>query len=501
MSKIEELKKAIETAQKLHLTKARNQLINFVTYTTENYEVKWFHKKVCEYLDKLCNGEIKKLMIFIPPQHGKSELSSRKFPAYLLGRNPKLKIGIASYSPELATSFNRAIQNCMIDEKYKELFPETRIQERNSAHDYSGEVRNSTIFETLRYRGFVKTVGIGTGLTGTPIDIGIVDDPFKDRSTANSKANRDQVWSWYNDVFCTRLHNNSRQLLLFTRWHEDDLAGRLLDPMNDNYNEEEAKEWVVLALPALKEKTKPIECAIDIDDPREIDEALWEERHSAEKYKRRRITNPTGFASLDQQRPSAEGGNKIKEEWWILKNENELPFNSKTIVPDFFIDGAFTEKTENDETAMLSCYYHKPNDTLYLFNCQGVRKELYEFLPYFKQWTTANNYKRQSSLFIELKASGHPIKSMLSKLQFGGFNCRGINNKVVSLGKYNRVENSEPFIASGKVVLVKGSWNKSFIDQCSAFPNGNHDDMVDVMTYAVHHYLIKNSGNGVNYEN
>lgn len=502
MTKTEILRRELELTKHLHRVRASKSLANFVTYTMPNYDMQWFHLLVCEYLDRLERSEIKKLMIFIPPQMGKSELSSRRFPAYLLGKNPRLKIAIASYSPDLATSFNRSIQQIMTDEKYKEIFPETMLNEKNvSTSSKNGELRNSTMFETVKYRGYVKTVGVGTGLTGTPVDIGIVDDPFKDRTDANSPTIRQRVWDWYNDVFCTRMHNDSRQLMLFTRWQEDDLAGRLLDPNNEHYNEKEASEWTVIALPALKEKTKPIDCAIDIDDPREIDESLWESKHSAEKYKRRRETNPTGFASLDQQRPSAEGGNKIKEDWWVIKNENELPFNIKSIIPDYFIDGAFTDKTENDETAMLSSYYDKQNDILYILNCEGVRKELYEFLPYFKQWSNANYYKRQSSVFIELKASGHPIKSMLSKLQFGGFNCRSINNKVVKLGKFNRVENSEPFIASGKVVLLKGQWNKSFIDQCSAFPNGKHDDKIDVLTYAIHHYLIKTGTNGVSYEN
>lgn len=366
--------------------------------------------------------------------------------------------------------------------------------------DTNGEQRNNHIFETVGHRGFLKAVGVGSGLTGTPLDIGIVDDPFKDRAEANSQTIRDKVWSWYQDVFCTRLHNNSKQLMLFTRWHEDDIAGRILNPKNPCYDAEEAAEWVVIALPALKESTPPIDCAIDVDDPREIDEALWENRHSAEKYKKRRRINPTGFQSLDQQRPSAAEGNKIKREWFRIMKENELPFNPQNIAADFWIDGAFTEKTQNDETALMSCYFNKSDNNLYIFNCHGVRKELYELLKYFKPYVRSNNYAPQSNVFIELKASGYPLKSMLSKIEYGGFNARGVNDKVVALGKYNRVENSEPFLASGKVVLVEGGWNSPFIDQCAEFPNGLHDDMVDDLTYAIHKYFIKKSESGVSYE-
>lgn len=482
-----------------NIERGRNSMQGFVSYTKDDYEFQWFQKLICSYLDKLERGEIKKLMIFIPPQHGKSELSSRRFPAYVLGRNPKTKIGVASYSGDLSMGFNRDCQNIIDDERYRDLFPDTKLNMTGDP-DSKGEIRNNHLFETVKHRGFFKAVGVRGSLTGTPIDLGIIDDPFKDRAEANSKTIRDKVWEWYQDVFLTRLHNDSKQLLLFTRWHEDDIAGRILDPKNPHYDEQEAAEWTVIALPALKEATKPMKQSIDINDPREIDDALWEKRHSKEKYLKRKRINPTGFQSLDQQRPIAEDGNKIKEEWLQVIKKSELPFNPDNVAADFFIDGAFTESTKNDETGLGSFYYHKPNDSLYIFNCSGVRKELYELLKYFRQYVKQNNYKVGSSVYIELKASGHPLKSMLSKIEYGGFNARAVNSKIVALGKFNRVENSEPFLAGGKVYLVEGVWNREFIDQCKSFPNGVHDDMVDVLAYAIHKYFIKKSSGGVSYE-
>jgi predicted phage terminase large subunit-like protein len=148
----------------------------------------------------------------------------------------------------------------------------------------------------------------------------------------------------------------------------------------------------------------------------------------------------------------------------------------------------------------MSYYHYKPTDTLYIFNCHGIRKELYELLKYFKPYVLQNKYKATSTVYIELKASGHPLKSMLSKVEYGGFNTRKINEKVVALGKFNRVESSEPFLASGKVVLVEGNWNNAFIEQCCQFPNGSHDDMVDDLTYAIFKCFIKKSESGVSYE-
>lgn len=478
--------------------KGRKSMLGFTRYTKEDYDAKWFHKLVCKYLDKLERGDIKKLMIFIPPQHGKSELSSRRFPAYVLGRNPKTKIAVCSFSKGLSSGFGRDCQNIIDSKPYKELFPETYLN-GNGVTDAKGEARNNSFFETVGHRGFLKAVGIKSGLTGTPVDIGIIDDPFSGREQANSKLIRDRVWMWYQDVFLERLHNDSRQLMLFTRWHEDDIAGRILDPENEHYNAEEAAEWTVIALPALKEEEPPIPQAIHVSDPRQIDEALWESKHSAKKYKKKRLITPSSFNSLHQQRPTAPDGNKIKKEWLQVIKENELPFSLHNIAADFFIDGAYTEKTKNDETGLLSAYFHKATGNMYIFNASGVRKELYELLKYFRPYVRSNQYGEQSSVYIELKASGYPLKSMLSKVEYGGFNTRKIDPKIEALGKFNRVENSEPFLASGKVFLVEGSWNKAFISQCTAFPNGKHDDMVDVLTYAIHRYFIKYSSAGVEY--
>ncbi len=493
-------KKVVNELNKVRREKGRTSMLGFVRYTKGDYDAQWFHKLICAYLDKLERGEIKKLMIFIPPQHGKSQLSSRSFPAYVLGKNPKTKIAVCSYGGDLSMGFNRDCQNIIDSKEYQELFPETYLNSVG-AKETNGEIRNNHVFETVKHRGFFKATAVRSSLTGTSVDLGIIDDPFKDREQANSPTLRDKVWTWYQDVFLTRLHNDSKQLLLFTRWHEDDIAGRILNPKSPYYDAKEAAEWTVIALPALKEQTKPMPCSIDVADPRAIDEALWENKHSAEKYIKRRKINPTGFQSLDQQRPTAEDGNKIRKEWLQVIKRSELPFNADAVSADYFIDGAFTDKTKNDETGLMSCYFHKQTGNLYIFNCSGVRKELYELLKYFRPFARQNNYGVKSSVYIELKASGHPLKSMLSKMEYGGFNTREVSNKVVALGKFNRVENSEPFLASGKVFLVEGAWNSAFIDQCAAFPNGAHDDMVDVLCYAVHKYFVKKEIGGVEYEN
>lgn len=482
----------IEIMRELVKHEARHNFQKFVSYTFEGYDMQWFHKCICYYLDKLYKGDIKKLMIFVPPQHGKSELSSRRFPAYLLGRDPNLKLALCSYSADLSSSFNRAVQMIIDDPAYEELYEDTRLNgKRVSTDTGNGVLRNSTMFEIVGHKGFLKTVGVGGSLTGTPVDIGIIDDPFKDRAEANSATYRNNKWAWYQDVFCTRLHNDSKQLMLFTRWHEDDLAGRLLDPNNPCYDAKEASEWTVIALPALKEEQPPLACALDIQDPRSIGEALWEKRHSREKYEKRKRINPTGFASLDQQRPAPLEGGMIKTDWFNIINRSECPFQFNDVVWDAWIDGAWTEKASNDPTAVSYTYYDKKTHSLYIRNVVEVRKELNKLMKYLVANEDVNGMNERSLYHIEMKASGAAIKVLLHQ---AGWNTKRINNKHVSVGKVNRVEQSEPFLAAGRVFLIRderSNWIDSFLAQCKVFPNGTHDDKVDVLTYPILNYFLK----------
>lgn len=490
-----DLLETIKKQRKAQKALAKRYLSQFAVMVDGSAETKWFHKQVYDHLDEWIDKKIKKLAIFIPPQHGKSRMSSINTPAKILGKLPKSKIVVASYSDQNASKFNRACQDIIDKKEFRELYPDVYLPAKGV--ETTNELRNNTFFETVGHKGYYKAVSIGGSLTGFTIDYGIIDDPIKDRKQANSKTYRDNLWDWYNDVFKTRLHNDSSQLLLFTRWHEDDLAGRLFDPKNEHYDADEAKEWVVIALPALKEDTKPLAIAKDITDPRKTGEALWPEKHSAEKYERRKRLNPQSFSSLDQQRPSPAEGNKIKRDWFNIIGENELPFNPRMVKRDFWIDGAFTDKAENDESAQMACTYHQGN--LYIYNCHGVRKELNEYLDYIVPWLKEMGYKPTSTVNIELKASGYGMYSMLKSPRYGRKNCVKVNPKVVQYGKLNRAENIQPTLASGKVFLVRGGWNSAFIDQCANFPNDVHDDMLDVLAYAIHEYFIDEDDIDVSY--
>lgn len=314
---------------------ARRRFRDFVSYTKPDYEFNWHHLRLCDRLEAFGRAEIKKLMVFMPPQHGKSQLTTRHYPAYLLGIKPSTKIAVCSYSATLAQSFNRDIQRIIDDLPYHDVFPETLLNQSNVTTDAHGAyLRNSDIFETLGFRGYVKTVGVGGSLTGTPIDVGIIDDPFKDREEAMSIRIRDKVWSWYTDVFKTRLHNDSQELLIMTRWDADDLAGRILKVEND---------WEVVTFQAIKERDIP-------GDPRSIGEALWPEKHSLERILAIKETSPFTFSSLYQQEPKPSTEALVFPEWSEYEDDPD-------IAPIYGLDFGFS----NDPTGLVQVRIHKQN--------------------------------------------------------------------------------------------------------------------------------------------
>ena len=345
--------------EKLKL-EAPTSFSRFLGYSNPKYELEWFHKLIADHCQMLLEGKIKNLMVFMPPQHGKSEIISRNFPAWALGQNPDLKIVGCSYSSDLAQQFSRSIQRTIDSKEYQAIFPATYLNGSNTRMDARGYLRNIDLFEMVGHRGFYKAVGVGGSLTGTPVDIAIIDDPVKDANEANSITYRQRVWDWYNTVLSTRLHNNSRQLFIMTRWHEDDLAGRILKA--------EPQEWTVLAIPAI--------CEQEYDgglSERHIGDALWPSRHSIEKLQKQKARAPREFNALYQQHPTIEGGNIVKRDWFrtiSLVEFRSLRFNEPI---HFYLDTAYNKKKkgqDNDPSGVLAAC--RIRNYIYLIDAQKV---------------------------------------------------------------------------------------------------------------------------------
>lgn len=306
ISERQQLIQSIAAANELLTRKSRKEFKRFVVYIKADYEMQWFHSYICEKLDEFERGLIKKLMILMPPQHGKTELATRLFSSYLLGRDPNRKIAIASYSDSIASGFNRDIQRYIDNERYNKLFPETLLNNsrifNTNADNYS---RTEHKFDVINKKGTLKTVGRGGSLTSESVDIGIIDDLYKDREEARSMTVSESAWNWYIDVFRTRFHNDSQQLIMNTRWDENDIAGRLMT--------EEAGEWVVIKFPAIRTNE------VNDYDIRAAGEALWPDWHSLEKIIGQKKLSEVSFNSLQQQDP------KPNTEILVFKNWIQIP--------------------------------------------------------------------------------------------------------------------------------------------------------------------------------
>lgn len=450
---------------------APKRFASFLGYANPKYQAEWFHVTIADYCQQLFEGKIKNLMLFMPPQHGKSEIISRCFPAWALGKNPDLKIVGSSYTIDLASQFSRAIQRIIDSPEYREIFPDTFLCGAEGSTVTKGFLRNVDIFETVGHRGFYKAVGVGGGLTGTPVDIAIIDDPVKDAAEANSTIYRQRVWDWYNTVLTTRLHNNSRQLFIMTRWHDDDLAGRILKAEPD--------EWTVVSIPAICD----VEHDGDLHSQRHIGDPLWPEKHSLEKLLKQKERSARQFSALYQQQPTIDGGNIVKRDWFkhISLAEFNRIHNQEPII--FFIDTAYTDKTTNDPSGII-CTCKIGND-LYITHAQKVYKEFPAFIRFIPEYVKEHGYGNRSTIRIEPKANGLSVLQQIKDVT----SLNVTRTPTPSESKETRLNAASPSIECGRVILVDGAWNEEFIEEVCGFPVKPHDEYVDCLCYAIDYHL------------
>ena len=462
----------LELEKELHKRDARVRFPVFLDYSQPSYDRQWFHTLIADKCQQLLEGTLgtDRLMLFVPPQHGKSEIVSRKFPAWALGINPLLKIVGSSYSADLAEQFSRSIQRTIDSSEYGEVFPNTYLNNQRVTTDKNrGWVRKVDMFETVGFGGFYKAVGVGGSLTGTPADLGIIDDPVKDALEAGSLTYRNRIWDWYTDVFLTRLHNKSKQILIMTRWHEDDLAGRLL--------EREPEKWTVVSIPAIREDMSLAA------DPRQIGEALWEDRHSLVRLLEVEKRSPRTFAALYQQRPTIAGGNIVKREWFkhIKVADFNRIYDNEPIV--FFLDTAYTDKTENDPSGIIATT--KIGGDLYVLHAKKVLMRFPDLIRFIPQYAKEHGYTQRSTIRIEPKANGISVVDQLKEVT--GMNI--VRTPSPKDSKETRLYAASPTIEAGRVVLVDGAWNEEFEDEVCGFPSKPHDEYVDILGYAIDYHI------------
>ena len=283
---------------------ARRQLLWFAQYMQRSFQPTAFHKAYYRVLDMFAKRQIKNLIVQAPPQHGKSQGSSRFLPADMLGHFPDLKIAISSYAATIAKDFNRDVQRLIDSDEYRAIFPDTQLNGSNVVTIANNYLRNSDVFEIVNHTGSLRVVGRGGSLTSKTVDVMIFDDLYKDASEANSPQIRQTAWDWYTKVARTRLHNDSQQLIVFTRWHPDDIIGKIIETENVIFAEKWSDfenipngAWVLVNFEAIKTGN-----ATELDE-REPGTALWPERHSLERLLQQKSLDPLGFQCLYQGNP------------------------------------------------------------------------------------------------------------------------------------------------------------------------------------------------------
>lgn len=241
---------------------ARRALIPFAWYTFRGYAAAPVHRLIAGHLERveryIATGGREgtgRLMIFMPPRHGKSELVSVRFPAWFLGRNPDARVILSSCTASLATGFSRQVRDIIRDEPYQTLFGVQSTLDEADWVRISDESRAADAWDIAGRRGGLIASGVGGSIVGRGANLGIIDDPFKDRNEAESKSVREAVDAWYRSAFYTRLEDGAAVILMHQRWHYDDLAGRLLRRMVED---EDTDQWEVLSLPAIAEPFGPV---------------------------------------------------------------------------------------------------------------------------------------------------------------------------------------------------------------------------------------------------
>jgi predicted phage terminase large subunit-like protein len=475
----------------------RDNLIDFAQAINPAFVAHKHSIYIAKKIEQWIKGELpsgkKNIMLFVPPQHGKSELFSRMAIPYTLGLNPDVKIIFATYNDTFAKKFNRQIQRNIDNLTYKNIFPETFLSGKNIVSNAKGSyVRNAKEFEVVGKKGSVLVVGVGAGATGNPADFVFIDDYIKDATQAYSDTFHNSAWEWYTNVLETRLHNNSRIGITFTRWSEKDIAAKILEIDSEN--------WEVVTLPAIREDMS------NPDDWREIGEALCPEWHSVKKILGLKKKNPATFSALYQQRPSPIGGGFYKFEWFRKINLSEIQNNPafRNCPKIAYIDGAEGKSSNADYTAIACCYFlpvtrynevNRRNETIYDIYIRNISRCKLDTAnaPAFLH-STMEKYMPKAPMKIEAKSAGISyIESMKTNYSYKTFEYEypTQSNIKQTTPKYTRIMNAMPYVFQGNVFLVHddlqgdNDWHKNFENEVNSFPKGQNDDQLDCVTNAI----------------
>ncbi|OUO94795.1 terminase [Cloacibacillus sp. An23] len=448
----------------------------FVRYTYPSYLMGWCHEEICLRLDRFLDDvrarRSPRLIICMPPRSGKSELASRRFPAYAFGREPNISVIAASYSADLASRINRDVQRIMDDAPYLSIFSDTRLPGANARTGRSGYVRNNDIFEIVGHNGSYRSAGVGGGINGMGADIMIIDDPFKSRAEADSPTIREKIWDWYTSTFYTRLAPGGGILVIATRWHMDDLTGRLIEAAKTG----EGDQWEIVDYPAI---------ATCDEAHRKKGEALHPERYPLDQLMRIKAAIGTrDWEALYQQHPTVEGGAVFRTEWLRLYNPADLPQSFDETI----ISWDMTFKEGDDKDFVVGQVWARKDARYFLLD--QVRRQM-DFVATMEAFVAlSQKYPRALKKLVEDKANGPAVISALKS------HVPGIVPIEPDGSKTARAYAVTPLFEAGNVYIPNPSWcqwAREYIDELTQFPTAAHDDQVDATTQALRQFTARPS--------
>ena len=511
------MKNTINRAEKARAVLASRRLTDFIPYVFPSYKVRPHNLIVMRAMQLAMDKVISRLMIFMPPQYGKSEIVSRKSPAFHLGRYPDDQVVLASYSANLATSLSRDARDLLETEPYRRVFPQISLSSTRYARANWGVAGR---------RGGCVAVGVSGSLAGERMNLGILDDPVKDLSETTDNA-RDMIYDWYWSVFYNRLARGAPIILCMTRWHEDDLAGRLLRLQNKTND-----YWYILRLPAISETEEETLAWCDfsgvdpsllltnsridqllqyapedfphvrlsrgqiplsdykVEDPigRAPGEPLDPDKHGIEDLELRQRGNPRLFAALWQQTPKVGVGGIIDITQFEEITSEQVP-REPPIASVIAADLAFSRKdvARSDFTAIVEAWLY-PNpfgkNFIIVVNRIEFRRGPFEKIMRDLAGMMATTQFEGTTLVLETNGPQKALFEAISRSAlFQGINMVGLT--PVS-DKVSRCQGWVSMLDGGniKIITDTGSDLKEFYRQCEMFPNGRHDDGIDAMSLA-----------------
>jgi len=426
----------------------KDDFLEFVKHMWPEFVEGYHHKIIAEKFNKLATGEIKRLIVNMPPRHTKSEFASNYLPAWMIGRNPKLKIIQTTHTAELAVRFGRKAKNVIDSPEYQEVF-KTKLQEDSKA---AGR------WET-EGGGEYFAAGVGGAITGRGADLLIIDDPHKEQD-AMSKEGFDKAYEWYTSGPRQRLQPGGAIVVVMTRWSTKDLTGRLMQ----GQKEVKGDQWEVIEFPAIMPSGLPV----------------WPEYWKLDELEKVEATLPIAKWNAQwMQAPTAEEGALIKREWW-QDWPHENPPVTEFIIQSY--DTAFLKKETADYSAITTWGMFRDDENQMHVILLDAEKDRFEFPELRRVAHESFLFWRPQMVLIEAKASGIPLTHELSRMGIP------VVNYTPSRGndKHVRVNTVAPFFESGRVwAPMHKQYAQEVVEECAAFPNGSHDDYVDSMTQAI----------------